>query len=100
MNCSEKNGSPVQVSRYIFVMLFVMFADMLQKFGGFGPVFYAPVFKAPFLHVVIAFIVYVVEYAVMEDKVGGEIVYIDACGIQQRAHGLYLIDAVIRQGIF
>src|SRR5699024_7422226 len=68
--------SEPQMDRIIkFSSLFQgMFCGVLKECRRFGPVLDAPVFKVPFVHVVVAFVVHIIEDAVLQDEVGGEIV--------------------------
>ena len=76
-----------------------MFCGILKECRRFGPVLDAPVFKVPFVHVVVAFVVHIIEDAVLQDEVGGEIVDVGVGRVQQAAHGPDLFQAGLGQAV-
>ena len=54
--------------------VFLLFGFIFQKLFGLGPVFNSPVFKIPFLHIGITFVIDLIQFSVIWDKICREIV--------------------------
>ena len=76
-----------------------MFLSILKEFRCFGPVFYSPVFKIPFLHILIALIIHIIQRSVLQDKICREVIDIYICGIKRAAHCSHLLQAGRRKPV-
>ena len=77
----------------------MLIAESFDKVSRFTPVFYAPVFKVPLGHVIVAFVVDVVEKIILDYKICGIVVDIQAGGIEFCAHFFDLIKVAFFEGI-
>ena len=59
----------------------------------------APVFKVSFRHIVVALIVHIIEDPILQDEIGGKIVDVGICLVEEPAHGLYLFQTGGRQAV-
>ena len=77
----------------------MLFHKRIHKFLRFRPVFAAPVFKIPLLHILVALIVNVVEDSLLNHKIGGIVVNIEIRSVEFFAHRLHLFQIFRLHGI-
>ena len=77
------------------VFLLVLFG-VVQELWCLRPILDAPVFKIPLCHVGVALVVDVVQNAILQHKVGGEVVDVGVVWVQFLAHLLNLFNTRLR----
>ena len=68
-----------------------------QKLRRFAPEFDSPMLKVPRGNIIITSVVNVIQDAVLQYEISGEIIYVRVCGVQQGTHFPDLINTVQRQ---
>ena len=81
-------------------LLLLMLLGVVQKLWRLRPILDAPIFVVPLVHVGVTLVVDIVQNAIAQHKVGGEVVDVSVVWIQFLAHLLDLLKAGLWQGVF